>query len=51
MTDADKAAAFDTLCLAMTNRWHDGKWTWHPFQACGGLEIRDTRDEAILDLI
>jgi hypothetical protein len=30
VSDAEKAAAFDLLCAALANRWHDGT-----FSACG----------------
>ena len=51
MTTEEKAAAFDVLAMALTNRWHDGSWTWWASAPCGGLTKRATRGEAIQDLI
>lgn len=52
MTDAEKVAAFDELAEALTNRWHDGSWTWWPPTACGSAETpRATQAEAVADLI
>lgn len=50
MLTSEKAAAFDTLCDALTNRWSNGRWSWFPHTACGGPE-RETKEEAIRDLI
>lgn len=50
MTDAEKAAAFDLLAEALTNRWHDGRWSWWCRSPCGG-PLRATREEAAADLI
>lgn len=50
MTTEEKAAAFDTLCVALTNRWSCGYWTWWCSAPCGGAR-RDTREEAVADLV
>jgi hypothetical protein len=47
-----KAAAFDLLTRALTNRWSDGKWSWWCRTPCGSTEtLRETREEAIADLM
>lgn len=50
MTDADKAAMFDALAEALTNRWQDGSWSWWCPTPCGG-PTRETRAEAVADLV
>lgn len=53
-TDLDaliaKAAALDTLTTALTNQWHDGRWSWFNLSPCGG-PMRSTRSEAVEDLL
>jgi len=51
MTVEEKAAAYDLLTNAMTNRWVDGTWTWWCCTPCGGLTKRATRAEAVADLL
>ena len=50
MTDDEKAAAFDALALAFTNRWSDGSWSWWCHTPGGGPH-RATRAEAVADLV
>jgi hypothetical protein len=50
MTDAEKAAAFDRLADALTNRFHDGRWSWFCPTPCGGKSVA-TKAEAVADLI
>ena len=50
MSDAEKIAAFDSIALAMTNQWHDGKWSWWCPSPCGG-SMFDAREEAVVDFI
>lgn len=50
MLTSEKAAAFDTLCEALTNRWYDRRWSWFPLTPCGGV-MCDTREEAVEDLV
>lgn len=50
MSTEEKAAAFDLLFIALTNRWHDGKWTAN----CTSLvdqPKRDTVEECLPDLL
>jgi hypothetical protein len=51
VTAAEKAAAFDVLAVAMTNRFADGTWSWWCPTPCGGAETRQTREEAVADLV
>lgn len=51
MTDAEKIEAFDALALAMTNCWHDGKWSWWCPTPSGSELRRETREEAVMDLV
>lgn len=50
MSDDEKAAAFDVLVLALTNRWHDGSWS----ADCSFMvdqPTRETRAECVPDLM
>lgn len=49
MTDADKIVAFDNLMLALTNQWHDGRWSFRSPSLCG--DIRLSRQEAEADTV
>src|ERR1700722_576301 len=51
MTTEEKAAAFDLLAVALTNRWGDGSWTWWCCSPCGGESKRETHAEAVADLV
>jgi hypothetical protein len=52
MTTDEKAAAFDNLAAAMTNRWSDGEWSWwNPQPSCGTATKRATQEEAVADLV
>ena len=52
MSDAEKVAAFDLLATCLTNRWHDGSWTWWcPDPAGSQGTKRATQAEALADLI
>jgi hypothetical protein len=50
MSDPEKIEAFDALALALTNRWHDGQWSWWCRTPPGGPS-RATREEAVADLV
>jgi hypothetical protein len=50
MSAEEKAAAFDVLALALTNRWADGLWSWWCPSPPGG-EKRATREDAVADLV
>ncbi len=50
MSTEEKAAAFDTLVLALTNRWVNGTFSWWCPTPCGG-EQKGTREQAVADLI
>lgn len=51
-TTEEKARLFDVLTVALTNCWHDGRWTWwNPTPACGTETPRATREEAVDDLV
>jgi hypothetical protein len=52
MNTEEKAAAFDSLAVALTNRWHDGRWTWYNSKpSCGTETPRETQEEAVQDLV
>jgi len=52
MTDAEKIAAFDDLAEALTNRWHDGSWSWWCPTPAGSTEKPvATQQEAVSDLV
>ncbi len=51
MSDEEKVVAFDLLARALTNKWSNGKWTWWCRLPCGSYDDRDTREEAVADLI
>lgn len=50
MTVEEKAAAFDDLAVALTNRWADGLWSWWCPCPPGGAK-QWTREQAIADLV
>ena len=50
MTLDARIAALDTLTQALTNQWHDGRWSWWNPSPCGG-SMFPTRQEAIDDLL
>lgn len=51
MTDAEKAAAFDALSVALTNQFSDGLWSWYCPTPCGGEAKFATQPEAVADLV
>lgn len=51
MNDAEKLAAFANLTDALTNRWADGTWTWWCPTPSGCETHRQTKEEAIVDLV
>lgn len=46
----EKAAAFDLLCAALTNRWESGRYSWWCANPAGGPR-RDTPEECVPDLL
>jgi hypothetical protein len=50
LTPEQKAAAFDEMATALTNCWHDGKWSWWCCSPCGG-DKHESREEAVKELV
>ncbi len=50
MTVEEKAAAFDLVVEAMTNRWSNGKFGWFCANAAGGAYF-DTPEEVVPDFV
>jgi len=50
MTTDEKAAAFDLLLTALTNRWEDGRFSWWCANPAGGPK-RDTAEQVVADLL
>jgi Ser/Thr protein kinase RdoA (MazF antagonist) len=46
----EKAAAFDLLVAALTNRWADGRYSWWCPSPCGG-PLRDAPADVVPDLL